>query len=112
MPSKASRQWFAASICSTPPRRTCTFRRGSALPTPRYYHLPVVVNERRQKLSKQTGAQPIDAGEPEAAANVLELLGLSVPAELRRERPGVLWRWALDHWNIDALRGRRELAQR
>jgi glutamyl/glutaminyl-tRNA synthetase len=81
-------------------------------PVLRYYHLPVVVNERQQKLSKQTGAQPIDAGEPEAAANVLELLGLRVPAELRRERPGVLWRWALDYWNIDALRGRRALAQR
>ena len=46
------------------------------VPVLRYYHLPVVVNERQQKLSKQTGAQPIDAGEPEAAANVLELLGL------------------------------------
>ncbi len=82
------------------------------VPVPRYYHLPVVVNERQQKLSKQTGARPIDAGEPEAAANVLELLGLRVPAELRREQPGALWRWALDYWNIDALRGRRALAQR
>jgi glutamyl-Q tRNA(Asp) synthetase len=82
------------------------------LATPRYYHLPVVVNERRQKLSKQTGAKPVDAREPGSALRVLELLGLSVPPDLAGERPTALWRWAADHWSIDALRGRREVAQR
>lgn len=79
---------------------------------PHYFHVPVVVNERQQKLSKQTGAQPIDAAEPGVAAHLLELLGLSVPAELARERPPVLWEWAIGRWRIEALRGRRELAQR
>jgi glutamyl-Q tRNA(Asp) synthetase len=82
------------------------------LATPRYYHLPVVVNEQRQKLSKQTGAQPIAAGEPGVAARVLELLGLDVPAELTAERPSVLWQWAMTRWRIDSLRGCRELVQR
>lgn len=82
-----------------------------ALPTPAYYHLPVVVNAARQKLSKQTGAKPVDAGEPGLAARVLELLGMAVPRELRGERPRILWQWALARWNIDALRGRRELAE-
>ena len=32
------------------------------LPTPRYMHVPVAVNEKGEKLAKQTGAQPIAAG--------------------------------------------------
>jgi len=81
------------------------------LATPRYYHTPVVVDASRQKLSKQTGAQAIHAADRSAAAAALELLGLSVPSELERERPGLLWQWALPRWSIDALRGLRELAQ-
>jgi glutamyl-Q tRNA(Asp) synthetase len=80
------------------------------LETPRYYHLPVVVNEQGQKLSKQTGATAIDARDGAAAARVLALLGLAVPPALAGERPGVLWRWAAERWNIDSLRGQRELA--
>jgi glutamyl-Q tRNA(Asp) synthetase len=80
------------------------------LMTPQYYHVPVVVNEHGQKLSKQTGAAAIDvhAG---AAAAVLVLLGLAVPTALARERPGVLWRWAVERWSVESLRGRRALAQ-
>ena len=80
------------------------------LATPRYYHLPVVVNERGQKLSKQTGAPAVDARNG-AAARVLGLLGLEVPTALADERPGVLWRWAAERWSIDSLRGQRELAR-
>ena len=81
------------------------------LASPSYYHLPVVVNELHQKLSKQTGAPAVDARDRAVAATVLELLGLSVPSELAGERPGVLWQWAIGRWTIDSLRGRRELAQ-
>jgi glutamyl-Q tRNA(Asp) synthetase len=81
------------------------------LPTPQYYHVPVVVNERMQKLSKQTGAGAVDARDRRTAATVLELLGLAVPPALAAERPGVLWQWALERWSIDSLRGQRELAQ-
>ena len=82
------------------------------LPTPRYYHLPVVVNEQGQKLSKQTGATAVDPGDRAAAATVLDLLGLTVPPALADERPAVLWQWAIEHWSIDALKRRRALAQR
>ena len=81
------------------------------LVTPRYYHLPVVVNALGQKLSKQTGAAPIEATQPEIAARVLEFLGLPVPAELAAERPRALWRWALERWSIERLRGRREIPE-
>jgi len=81
------------------------------LALPRYYHLPVVVNERGQKLSKQTGAPAVAAPDRTAAARVLGLLGLVVPAALEGERPGVLWQWAAERWSIDSLHGRRELAR-
>jgi glutamyl-Q tRNA(Asp) synthetase len=82
------------------------------LATPLYYHLPVVVNAQGQKLSKQTGAPAIHAGESGVAARVLELLGVDVPRELTAERPTTIWQWALARWSIDTLRGRRALAQR
>lgn len=77
--------------------------------TPQYFHLPVVVNAQGQKLSKQTGATAVDARDGAAAAQVLDLLGLSVSAELAGERPGVLWQWASQRWSIGALKGQREL---
>jgi glutamyl-Q tRNA(Asp) synthetase len=47
------------------------------LPTPRYLHVPVVRNAIGEKLSKQTGAQALDPGQPRnallAAAQFLDL---------------------------------------
>ena len=85
-------------------------QRALSLPTPRYFHTPVIVNAAGQKLSKQTGAAPVTNAEPGAAAQILRLLGLAVPAELAGERPRVLWQWALESWRIDGLRDRREIA--
>jgi glutamyl-Q tRNA(Asp) synthetase len=40
--------------------RQILLQRALGLPQPRYMHLPVVLNEAGQKLSKQTGATPLD----------------------------------------------------
>jgi glutamyl-Q tRNA(Asp) synthetase len=81
------------------------------LPSPAYFHLPVVVNAEAQKLSKQTGATPIDGLNPSTtAATVLELLGAQIPAALRGAPPRELWAWASENWRIESLRGRRTLA--
>jgi glutamyl-Q tRNA(Asp) synthetase len=80
-------------------------------PSPAYIHMPVVVNAEGQKLSKQTGAGPIDRSNPSAtAATVLELLGARIPSELRGAPPRELWAWALTNWRMEELRGRRTLA--
>ena len=84
-------------------------QRTFGLPTPEYHHLPVVVNAKGQKLSKQTGAMGVDARDRSTAAMVLELLGLAVPPQIAGERPGALWRWAVERWNIEALRGLRTI---
>jgi glutamyl-Q tRNA(Asp) synthetase len=81
------------------------------VPTPAYWHLPIVVSAQGQKLSKQTGAAPIYAGDAGVAVRALELLGLTVPTELRAEPPRSLWQWAQAHWRIDLLRGRRAVTE-
>ena len=48
------------------------------LPTPRYLHVPVAVNTAGEKLSKQTGAEPLDLSRPEQALRrALAFLGQS-----------------------------------
>jgi glutamyl-Q tRNA(Asp) synthetase len=84
-------------------------QRRLGVPTPSYYHVPVVVDALGQKLSKQTGATAVTAPDSGIAARVLGLLGLAVPPELTGARPRVLWSWALERWSIGALRGRREI---
>lgn len=69
------------------------------LDQPRYLHIPVVQNARGQKLSKQTGAEPLV--DTEAGRNLhqaLSHLGQTPPAELAEEDPADIWAWAASHW--------------
>jgi glutamyl-Q tRNA(Asp) synthetase len=87
-------------------------QRALDLGTPRYFHAPVIVNEARQKLSKQTGAAAVMGRDVrETASAVLGLLGLRVPTEVAAEPPHAQWRWAAGRWRIDALSGRQMLAE-
>lgn len=52
-----------ADLLDNTPRQIW-LQRALERPTPRYLHLPVVTNALGEKLSKQTGAAPIDASEP------------------------------------------------
>jgi glutamyl-Q tRNA(Asp) synthetase len=68
-------------------------------PTPRYAHLPVLLERRGGKLSKSRRSAPLAAGRPGAQlADVLRLLGLAPPAELAQEAPAALLEWARDPW--------------
>ncbi|HEX7079658.1 MAG TPA: tRNA glutamyl-Q(34) synthetase GluQRS [Gammaproteobacteria bacterium] len=88
-------------------------QRALGLPTPAYFHLPVVVTAEGQKLSKQTGARAIDASEGgRLAADVLARLGAPVPRDLVGAAPRVLWEWAAGEWRIDALAGIKEVPDR
>jgi glutamyl-Q tRNA(Asp) synthetase len=69
------------------------------LPRPRYAHLPVAVDARGEKLSKQTQALPFDAARPlPALLSALSFLGQSPPRELATV--GDLWAWAIRNWNL------------
>ncbi len=73
--------------------------------TPHYGHLPVAVNERGEKLSKQTLARAIDTRHPaREIVNALRFLAQAVPADLSKAaaQEGAttddLWCWACSHW--------------
>ena len=57
---------------STP--RQIYLQRLLGLPTPRYLHVPVALNAAGEKLSKQTGAAPVESS-PEALRQALRFLG-------------------------------------
>ena len=68
-------------------------------PTPRYTHLPLLVNAAGEKLSKQTLAPAI---RPDQAADELRLaltrLNHAPPADC--QGLDELWSWALAHWSL------------
>ena len=73
--------------------------------TPHYGHLPVAVNERGEKLSKQTRARAIDTRHPaREIVNALGFLAQAVPDDLARAAAQDdataedIWRWACSHW--------------
>jgi glutamyl-Q tRNA(Asp) synthetase len=73
-------------------------------PTPDYAHLPVVVDSRGDKLSKQTSAPPLDERHPGPVLwAALRFLGQAPPADLRREAPAALLAWARIHWRLDRV---------
>jgi glutamyl-Q tRNA(Asp) synthetase len=83
------------------------------LPTPAYFHVPVLTDASGVKLSKQTGAPRVDLTDPSrVAADILERLGAPPPRELRGAPPPELWAWALDHWRIEDLAGAKKGAKK
>jgi glutamyl-Q tRNA(Asp) synthetase len=79
------------------------------LPTPTYMHVPVVINERGQKLSKQTGAMPIKDQQPGAnLIAALEFLQQNPPAELAGATTDTIWAWATAHWRPENLAAKRQ----
>lgn len=67
----------------------------------RYGHVPVVTDERGQKLSKSTGAAALNLTRPSAElVRALLFLGQVVPAEISHAPVDELLRWATTSWEI------------
>jgi len=74
------------------------------LPTPNYAHLPIAVNARGEKLSKQTFAKPLQDNRPAGQFwQALVFLGQQPPANLRRASLKEIWQWALANWQLSAV---------
>lgn len=71
-----------------------------AVQSPKYGHLPMVMNSFGQKLSKQTHAPALD---PEKANKNLILtmgiLGLNPPGDLAENPLGTILDWGISNWN-------------
>jgi glutamyl-Q tRNA(Asp) synthetase len=80
------------------------------LPTPRYGHLPLIMEAEHGKLAKSRRSLALD---PVRASDQLgEALGLlnhPPPAELQRAAPTVLLAWAIEHWNLDRFQSVKKI---
>jgi glutamyl-Q tRNA(Asp) synthetase len=81
--------------------------------TPRYAHLPLVVERNAGKLGKSRHSVPVD---PHIAATylttVLRLLNHSPPPELVNDKPAALLAWAARNWRITAFENLRTVTTR
>lgn len=92
-----------ADLLNSTPRQIY-LQRLLGLPTPNYTHLPIVLAADGQKLSKQTGAAPVDGRHPgEVLHAALKFLGQRPPDALVRAQPQEIWDWAGEHWRLDAV---------
>ena len=93
---------------STP--RQIALQRVLGIPTPRYAHVPVLVDAAGEKLSKQTGATGVPNTDPGPRLyRLLAALGQAPPGELDGAPPATLLEWAVAHWHSDPLRGRQHV---
>ncbi|WP_366945061.1 tRNA glutamyl-Q(34) synthetase GluQRS [Methylobacter sp.] len=70
------------------------------LVTPRYMHVPVIVDQQGYKLSKQTQAMAVDLTSPDRVIfELLVLLKQNPPVELQEAPVTELLGWAVEHWN-------------
>ena len=79
--------------------RQIVLQQALQVPTPSYCHLPLLVNQAGEKLSKQTLAPPLDLTQPaQTLRQGLQRLGLFPPPEC--QQISELWQWARAHWQL------------
>jgi glutamyl-Q tRNA(Asp) synthetase len=72
--------------------------------TPRYKHVPVIVDEKGHKLSKQNLATAVDIRHPNKTLfDLLVLLKQNPPDELFGAKVDELLDYAIKHWRPDVL---------
>jgi len=94
-----------ADLLNSTPRQI-HLQRLLGLTTPTHMHLPVVVNEAGEKLSKQTLAAPVDVSQPVSTLmRVLDLLQQQPPIELANSDVRSVLDWAIQNWDVTKLHG-------
>jgi glutamyl-Q tRNA(Asp) synthetase len=79
------------------------------LPVPRYIHLPVAVDRNGEKLSKQTGATPVDTTRAVAVLQaVWQFLNQGTGVELEGAAVRDFWHQAIANWELPRVGRRRE----
>ncbi len=76
------------------------------LPNHDYLHLPVLVDRKGIKLSKQNLAEAVSHRDPSSTLfKILLLLNQSPPADIKRTPPGEILAWATQAWDVSKLSG-------
>lgn len=98
-----------ADLLDSTPRQLWLYRLLGAA-APNYLHLPLMMTQRGQKLSKRLGSAPIQASRaPASLLAALTALCQSPPATLRSASVTEILGWAVEHWQPDTLPARREI---
>jgi glutamyl-Q tRNA(Asp) synthetase len=90
-----------------------SLQKALSLPSPRYAHLPLVVEQSREKLGKSRHSVPVD---PQLASAyltmVLRMLNHPPPPELENDTAARQLAWAAHNWRLGALTGVRSVTAR
>lgn len=74
------------------------------LPTPRYCHIPILVDKQGNKLSKQSCAKPVNIlNTSDTLYQLLALLNHDPPEELKGAEASQLIDWAIIHWQPEKI---------
>ena len=74
------------------------------LSSPDYCHLPIALNNRGQKLSKQNHAKAIMPDESSwLLYKTLKFLGQMPPKSLKQASQEEIWSWALANWKLESV---------
>lgn len=74
-------------------------------PTPKYCHLPIIVDRDGCKLSKQAFAQPVTKENPHKTLFfLLKLLKQNPPERLKTASVKEINNWGIEHWNANPLK--------
>jgi glutamyl-Q tRNA(Asp) synthetase len=85
-------------------------QQGLELATPRYAHLPLIVEKISEKLAKSRRSLGIDPVHASAQlTEALTLLQQPPPAELQHASPTELLAWAMTRWTLDPVQGCKEI---
>jgi glutamyl-Q tRNA(Asp) synthetase len=85
-------------------------QRALELPTPRYTHLPLIVERQQGKLSKSRRSLALDSRDAGTQLyQALTLLNQAPPPELKLESLPVILAWARAHWRLDRFQGVKEV---
>ena len=80
------------------------------LPIPNYLHVPILVDAKGYKLSKQTLATAVDLTTPnQVLLQLLNWLKQNPPPELKYENVSEILTWAIKNWDISHLRNIKQI---
>jgi len=73
-------------------------------PSPNYGHLPMVMNNLGQKLSKQTHAPALNPDRAnESLVLSMRILGLNPPGNMHESPEKEILDWGISHWNVHSV---------